>query len=375
MDFGQIPAERATKENLFKDFQIFENLPNVKEIINALPYGAAILNPERQIIYANNKLIEMLNQKTLEELLGFRPGEAISCIHSDENPEGCGTTESCNFCGVVRTIRQCQILKLPVKDECRITSTINNEESSYDLFIMASPFYVNNIQYIILTLNDISSEKRKLMLEKIFFHDVINTAGTLRGIIDLMKDADNKLEMNKYIKLADFASNELVEEINAQRELILAENNELIIKRKPILSTNILRDVVVQILYHPISVNRSVIIDKDSAEITFTTDERILKRILINTLKNALEATPEHGKVKIGCSVTNRDIIIWVHNTGFIRREIQLQIFMRSFSTKDHNRGLGTYSMKLLTEKYLGGKISFETNEKNGTKFFIKLPI
>jgi signal transduction histidine kinase len=275
----------------------------------------------------------------------------------------------------VRTIRQCQLLKLPVKDECRITSTINNEESSYDLFIMASPFYVNNIQYIILTLNDISSEKRKLMLEKIFFHDVINTAGTLRGIIDLMKDADNKLEMNKYIKLADFASNELVEEINAQRELILAENNELIIKRKPILSTNILRDVVVQILYHPISVNRSVIIDKDSAEITFTTDERILKRILINTLKNALEATPEHGKVKIGCSVTNRDIIIWVHNTGFIRREIQLQIFMRSFSTKDHNRGLGTYSMKLLTEKYLGGKISFETNEKNGTKFFIKLPI
>lgn len=56
-------------------------------------------------------------------------------------------------------------------------------------------------------------------------------------------------------------------------------------------------------------------------------------------------------------------------------KDVQYQVFQRSFSTKGHNRGLGTYSMKLITEKYLGGKIGFVSNETEGTKFFIKLPV
>lgn len=34
---------------------------------------------------------------------------------------------------------------------------------------------------------------------------------------------------------------------------------------------------------------------------------------------------------------------------------VQLQIFNRSFSTKGKGRGTGTYSMKLLTKRYLKG--------------------
>jgi sensor histidine kinase regulating citrate/malate metabolism len=50
-----------------------------------------------------------------------------------------------------------------------------------------------------------------------------------------------------------------------------------------------------------------------------------------------------------------------------------MQVFMRSFSTKGVQRGLGTYSMKILGEQYLGGKVDFETNPKNGTTFYIDL--
>ncbi|HAL86389.1 MAG TPA: histidine kinase, partial [Deferribacteraceae bacterium] len=37
-------------------------------------------------------------------------------------------------------------------------------------------------------------------------------------------------------------------------------------------------------------------------------------------------------------------------------------------------RGLGTYSIKLLTENYLKGKVRFETRRESGTTFFIKIP-
>jgi signal transduction histidine kinase len=51
------------------------------------------------------------------------------------------------------------------------------------------------------------------------------------------------------------------------------------------------------------------------------------------------------------------------------------QVFQRSFSTKGSNRGLGTYSMKLLGENYMGGKISFESIIGKGTTFYFDLPL
>lgn len=375
MNSKHAPGEKASEEKLFESYRQIYNLENVKEIINALPYIAAILNAERQIVYVNNNLLELMNITSIEDILGARPGDTINCIHAKEEDGGCGTSESCKYCGAVNTIIKSQNTNQPAKDECRIESRVNGEMTNLDLLVTATPFKINDEQYTIITLNDISSEKRKNALEKIFFHDVVNTAGTLNSIIELMKDIKDEKELKRFISLADNTSKELIEEIISQRELIAAENNELQLKRSCVLSIDLIRDVVVKILYNQIAIDRSVIIDKESVEITFTTDIQLLRRVLTNMLKNALEATPKHGKVKIGCYNDDKYITIWVSNPTYIPKDIQLQLFLRSFSTKGKNRGLGTYSMKLLTEKYLSGRISFTSDEKEGTKFFIKLPL
>lgn len=54
---------------------------------------------------------------------------------------------------------------------------------------------------------------------------------------------------------------------------------------------------------------------------------------------------------------------------------MRLQIFNRSFSTKSTGRGLGTYSMKYLTEKYLRGEMSFTSVEGEGTTFLARYPL
>jgi len=53
---------------------------------------------------------------------------------------------------------------------------------------------------------------------------------------------------------------------------------------------------------------------------------------------------------------------------------VQRQVFNRSFSSKGVGRGLGTYSIRLLTEKYLKGRAWFTSNESEGTTFFIEIP-
>jgi sensor histidine kinase regulating citrate/malate metabolism len=90
-------------------------------------------------------------------------------------------------------------------------------------------------------------------------------------------------------------------------------------------------------------------------------------------LKNALEATVESGTVNAIVEEEKNRIRYIVKNDYVMPKEIQLQIFQRSFTTKGKGRGTGTYSIKLLGEKYLGGKVGFTSAVRDGTSFWIEL--
>jgi signal transduction histidine kinase len=126
-------------------------------------------------------------------------------------------------------------------------------------------------------------------------------------------------------------------------------------------------------MYLEAAKGKIVIIEEDSSDTGFISDRVILQRVMINLLKNALEATPEGGSTRVGCSRQGEHVSFRVMNPAVMSREIQLQVFQRSFTTKGRGRGIGTYSIRLLTENYLKGKVGFVSNESEGTVFTITL--
>jgi sensor histidine kinase regulating citrate/malate metabolism len=101
----------------------------------------------------------------------------------------------------------------------------------------------------------------------------------------------------------------------------------------------------------------------------------LLVRIMVNMVKNALEATPEGGAVKAWVKHGSAGCELRVWNAGTIAHDVAIQVFKRSFSTKSgRGRGLGTFSMKLFGERYLGGAVGFTSTEDEVTTFFIRLP-
>jgi sensor histidine kinase regulating citrate/malate metabolism len=86
-------------------------------------------------------------------------------------------------------------------------------------------------------------------------------------------------------------------------------------------------------------------------------------------LKNAIEATSLGGTITVGVVDSGDEIEFWMNNPGEMPRQVQLQVFQRSFSTKGRGRGLGTYSMRLLTERYLGGRVTFSSSAIEGVTF------
>jgi signal transduction histidine kinase len=365
------PAERAPMETVQRQAALIARQPLIGELLNSVLNYILILNEQRQIVFASKNVQELVPDADLQDLLGKRPGEALGCTHPD-NRSGCGTTSFCSECGAVKAIlaslagrKDCQ--------ECRMVRVFRSEEESLDLLVAGTPLTVEGETFSLVAITDISHEKRRRALERIFFHDVINSAGGLEGRV-LQLDQEAPPELHGQMEYLRAGVHDVLEEILAQRDLVAAENNELPVDPWPLKCRETLERVLRLYAKHPVAEDRVLRLAPESAAVEITSDLRLLRRVVGNLIKNALEATPPGQTVTAGCAEEGDAVRFWVHNPAFMPPPVQLQVFNRSFSTKGSGRGLGTYSVKLLTERYLKGKAGFTTSEKDGTTFFVVLP-
>jgi len=293
------------------------------------------------------------------------------CIHAVESPGGCGTTQFCTVCGAVNSVLESQ-RGVASEKECRIMSANHN---ALDLKVTATPYEWEGEEYTIFAIADISDEKRKQNLERAFFHDILNSAGGISGLTSVLEITEDPVEMNEMARIINRGANNLIEEIKSQRLLSAAESGELVLSCKMVETVPFLKELAEQYSQHEVMVNKYLHIDPKAENIVFATDKALLRRIVGNMIKNALEATMPGSPVTVSCSLLDdTEVEFSVHNKSFISKEVQLQLFNRSFSTKGVGRGIGTYSMKLFGEKFLKGKVSFESTRDKGTTFFLKVP-
>jgi len=104
-------------------------------------------------------------------------------------------------------------------------------------------------------------------------------------------------------------------------------------------------------------------------------DERYMKQVLLNLIKNAQAAMPNGGLLTIATQTSDNEIRISVCDTGTgISAENLKKIFDPYFTTKDNGTGLGlTLVFKIIREHQ--GEISVESREGEGTNFEIILPV
>jgi K+-sensing histidine kinase KdpD len=367
------PALRSTSEEIRKEYELVGSQKFFNEIFGAMFGISAVIDKNRQIVYTNNEFLDLLGIKTMELILGKRYGEVISCIHSAEEPSGCGTSRACEYCGATNAILESQKTGKKSMVETRISTIIDGTLKSWDLSITSIPIILAGQQLYVLKLLDISNEKRRLILERIFFHDLLNSAGGLNGLLSILKEGTDPEEARELINLSEEASRDILEEILLHRQLHAAENGDLQVKIEKVNSGEFLSSAIGKISSHEVGQNKKVVIADHSANIDFETDRIFLQRIIINLLKNALEATKQSESVFSGVEDQGDKVRFWVKNDEVMPANVQMQVFQRSFSTKGQNRGIGTYSIKLLTENYLKGKVSFISNEKEGTIFSVIL--
>jgi hypothetical protein len=368
------PAERDPERLVTQQKNKIEASEFLDKILAKTPFMFLILNDKRQVIYSNHILAEHLGFESMDETIGSRPGEIFNCVNSDKEPGGCGTSEHCRYCGAIEAILESKISNRYVSRDSVINMKSNGRVEPGNFNISSRPFDWEGESFYIITIEDISSNKRKEQLERTFFHDIKNKAGTVSGFLQLLKTRKDDSKNELYFELAVRGILELLEDIEYQRQLLLAENGDLKVRIVDIDIKQVIINACAD--FHEMARRYEVSIRTDfpEADTILKSDPVLLKRLLGNLLKNAIEASTTGEVIIAGYHSEQNSLVIQVKNPVFIPKDIQYKIFNRSFSSKGDGRGIGTYSIKLFTEEYLKGKVYFTSSEQVGTIFNISLP-
>jgi signal transduction histidine kinase len=97
-------------------------------------------------------------------------------------------------------------------------------------------------------------------------------------------------------------------------------------------------------------------------------------QVMINLIKNAADASKQHGKIDIALFERDGAVHVVVTDDGEgIKEEETGKIFEPYFSTKENSMGLGLYMTKMIIEKHMHGTIEVQSTHGGGTRFTICL--
>jgi signal transduction histidine kinase len=342
-------------------------------LLASLQGYVAILNEQRQILAASGALLEALEPRCGGALTGLRPGEAFGCIHVPEGPGGCGTSLACAHCGYLLTLLAALDSEGPKEGECHLSMHRDGRWEAVEFQVTVSRLQIGGHRFVMAIFKDISAERRRDVIERLFFHDIANILQGLHGWSECLSEGMVRAEDAAQRIL--HISERLGQEVHSHRRLLQAEQGRLSVEPTVLQGGLVLQELLGLLERHPSAGGRRLELAPVSGPASFVSDPDLLLRVLYNMALNALEATLPEQKVRLSFSWRGDRPHFAVHNPGGMPEDIQRQIFSRSFSTKAaKGRGLGTYAMKLFGENLLLGQVGFESTPEAGTTFWILLP-
>lgn len=329
-----------------------------------------LLNRHRQIIAANDSLYRMLGVERGQSVLGMRYGEALQCVNAARGPNGCGTSVQCRHCGVALAVLAAQAEHQPVDGECSLTCHRGEALQLRDFKLHINPLTLGSEEILAIVFHDITSQKWRELHERMFVHDLSNMLTGLRGWSEELSHESLGEAAPQVVELAS----RLSEQVAAHRLLMQCEAGTVQLTPKEVDFDGLVTALHAIFGTADVTQTRRLHIENRAERHSLNCDEQILLRVLGNLVKNACEACPIGAIVSVTIETVGHSSLFRIHNPGAISRDVAARLFSPLFSTKGPGRGLGMYSVQILGEHWMGGQVSWDSDEAHGTTFVYALP-
>ena len=250
------------------------------------------------------------------------------------------------------------------------------------IFIIMCYFFIVNIICLMyetskkilqthLTYKELQQEKQiRLSLFKIT-HEIKNPIAVCKGYLDMLNTKDTN-QVERYIPII---KSEIERLLSLLQDFLLINKNNLDLD---IMDFNMLVEDTINKL-NPLLKDNDIKLNLDiiDDEIFVNGDYNRLSQVLINIIKNSIEAIPEDikGKIKISTKIKNNKYYLVVEDNGLgMDKEVLSKMKQPFFTTKKRGSGLGVSLIYEIVEAH-NGEIKYKSEYGKGTKVTIKIPL
>ena len=229
---------------------------------------------------------------------------------------------------------------------------------------------LNRIKWIVERHRQQNEQESWTKLIRVLTHEIMNTVSPIASLSDALSkeagrpDAERSMDVEAGLRTIAASSEDLISFVESYRELAGVA--------RPVMKALMLDDLVGQVL----DLTRSQC-SEAGAECTYRprTDDILIYadraqicRILINLIKNAVQAGAKH--IHVSAEIDGDDsTLVHVSNDGEpITPESQEQIFIPFFTTKQQGSGIGLSVSRQIMRAH-NGSLDLTRSDSQGTEF------
>ncbi len=317
--------------------------------------------------------------KAGEELLGYRRSEMIGKNDFDFFPK----EEADFFMEKDRGILQRgEILDIPME------SIKTRQKGECLLHTKKIPLLGDDgkPRYLLGISEDITERQREEQAKAEFVslvsHQLRTPLAAMRWSFEILKerishfsDTERRLMNQSYTAMLNMAQT-----INTMLAVAHIDTRKIVISLSEFSLSGMLKSLIHE--FEIESTNKHVQLTFESPDdYWITCDANLLREIFSNLLSNAIQYTPDGGRVIVSAGRDGQQAVISVTDTGIgIPENAMGSIFERLFRAENAKKikasgsGLGLYVVRSLTA-LLGGKVSVTSKKGEGTTFVVRLPL
>ena len=377
MDDAQRPSRPADRIGSADGMARAAAHPLFDALLRSLGGAAAILDGEGRVLALGGGFLHAAGVDDPAALLGLRLGEAPEGWSTASPPASATSTPrpAGAVCGAaIAAAAAAAAHGLPARRTCSMSLRRDGVALDLDLAVRAEPLEVDGQVYFLVTLADVSGERRRATLERVLLHDLTNLAAGLTGACGALDDPD-PAEAEAAAQDLRLLVTRLSREIQIQRALASGRPGAMRTAVEPVPVAPLLDRLRQLHQGHRAWIGKRLTVDLPPGDTALETDGGLLQRLVAQMLTNAFEATGEGGEVRLTVTASPEEVEFRAWNAGAMPPAVAARVFERFFSTKaGEGRGQGTYSLKVFGEAYLKGQVGFSSTPEAGTTFALRLP-
>ena len=231
-------------------------------------------------------------------------------------------------------------------------------------------------------LHEVNSAKDKLF--SIVAHDLKNPFSVLLGFIELIQESYDSFaeeERKEMIGIIGESAGHVYNLLNNLLNWSISQRGVIQFNPKITNIVDLVNDNITLLTDQAAKKSINIEFKPSHEDINLLIDTNILNVVIRNLLTNAVKYTDKNGTIRLNCVVKGKNVVLSIKDNGIGISEENVNKLFRNdihFSTRgtknETGTGLGLIVCKEFIEKHQG-KIWLESEENEGTTFFISIPV